>query len=100
MKWSYSFNANDKRDARAKIQAESANCPVTDLVHRAVEALPADRPLSVVCYGEMSDAETPRMEQDRPALPAMGTINITVRLLEQVYPPAGEPTRLTADGAR
>lgn len=80
MKWSYSFHASNKEDARAKIQAESANCPITDILHRAVDALPADRPLSVSTFGEFSDAESERTEQDREIPPAVGKISISVSL--------------------
>lgn len=80
MKWSYSFHAEDKKDARAKIQAESANCPITDILHRAVDALPADRPLAVSTFGEFSDAENERTEQDKELTPAIGNISISVHL--------------------
>lgn len=78
MKWSYSFHAEDKKDARAKIQAESANCPITDILHRAVDALPADKPITVSTFGEFSDAEDPHTEEDKPEVPAVGRINISV----------------------
>lgn len=81
-KWSYSFHATNKQDARAKIQAESANCPVTNIVGAAVDALPADRPLAVSCYGELSDAEDPHTEEDGKPVPVMvGMLMISARLL-------------------
>lgn len=81
MKWSYSFHATNKEDARAKIQAESANCPITDILHRAVDALPADRPITLSTFGEFSDAEQPRTEEDQPEIPSpLGKINISVQL--------------------
>lgn len=81
MKWSYSFHAENKEDARAKIQAESANCPITDILHRAIEALPADRPFSLSTFGEFSDAESERTEQDREPTPAIGKITISIQMV-------------------
>lgn len=81
MKWSYSFHAEDKKDARAKIEAESANCPITDILHRAVDALPADRSITVSTFGEFSDAGSERTEQDdNEPPPAIGKIHISVHL--------------------
>lgn len=80
MKWSYSFHAQNKEEARAKIQAESANCPITDILHRAVDALPADRPIVVTTFGEFSDAENKRTEQDVEPPPAIGNMSISVHL--------------------
>lgn len=85
MRWSYSFHATDKKDARAKIQAESANCPVTNIVGSMVDALPADGQLFVTCHGVMTPAEQPRTEElpdDPDNVPAkpIGDITVSVRL--------------------
>lgn len=81
MKWSYSLHATGKKDAQAKVKApaQSSSCPVTDLIVKAIDSLPGDRPITVSTHGELPEPQTKRKKQAQEE-PIAGSINISIEM--------------------